>query len=167
MCVCLYVTDSLCYTAEINTTCKSTILNEKINFKNAAIYLAEVLCVPVKIIWNQRESRTRCWWGAHGPQWAILPANIWGQVCVPCTPARHREVSLPGEVDPYRDVVSVCLQWEPQQVTQRPLIRPAFWIQQFPSDHLILRWDHFCFSDSAFVVVDWNYYHIVCFITGF
>ena len=58
MCVCLYVTDSLCYTAEINTTCKSTVLNEKINLKNAAIYLAEVLRVPVKIIWNQRESRT-------------------------------------------------------------------------------------------------------------
>ena len=52
----------------------------------------------------------------------------------------------------YRDVVSVCLQWEPQQVTQHPLVRPAFWIQQFPSDHLI-KMNSFCFSDSAFVVV--------------
>ena len=48
-CVCLCITDSLCYTAEVNTICKSTILNEKINLKNAAIYLAEVLSVPVKI----------------------------------------------------------------------------------------------------------------------
>ena len=63
VCVCVCVTDSLCYTAEANTTCKSAVFNEKINLKNAAIYLAEVLGVPIKIIWNQGKQNPRCGWG--------------------------------------------------------------------------------------------------------
>ena len=48
-----------------------------------------------------RESRTPdAGGGAHSPQRAILLANVIGQVHVPCTPARRRDVSLPGKVDP-------------------------------------------------------------------